>query len=124
MPDSRRQLHHQFGETGEVYLSQLAGSPRQLFDVWRQELGLKPLNDAEFAALARVPMLGGEATLLDASGRYTSMQKQVVEDARLLVALVEHAGEITFVKLVARSDEAIAQREAFLGFCAAVQRQP
>lgn len=121
---SNKPLHHTFGADGEVYVSQLGGGLRPMFDIWRSEVGGQPLTDEEFAALPKQAMLGGEALLLDASGQFRSMQGKAIADARLLVAAHEGGGTITFVKLVGRADEVAAQLDSFRSFCAALTRTP
>ena len=45
---SRRILHHTFGANSEVYIGQLGGELRQMLDIWRFELQLEAMTDAEF----------------------------------------------------------------------------
>ncbi|MFM1871777.1 MAG: hypothetical protein RL398_1199 [Planctomycetota bacterium] len=121
---STKPLHHTFGAEGELYVSQLGGGLRPMFDIWRSEVGGQPLTDEEFAALPKQPMLGGDGLLLDASGQFRSMQGKTIADARLLVAAHEGGGTITFVKLVGRADEVAGQLDAFRTFCASLTRTP
>ncbi len=123
-PGSQRLLHHTFGDGGEVYLSQLGGGMRPMLDIWRGEIGVGKLTDEEFAAVAKVPMLGGEASLLDVAGHFRSMGGKEIQGARLLVAALEQDGMIVFAKLVGRAEEVAAQRAPFLAFCASLRRQP
>lgn len=124
VPGSQRLLHHSFGDGGEVYVSQLGGGMRAMLDIWRGEVGADKASDAEFAAVGKVAMLGGEASLLDVAGNYRSMSGKQIEGARLLVAALEQGGAITFVKLVGKAADVEAQRPAFLAFCGSLRRQP
>ncbi|HEX5053804.1 MAG TPA: hypothetical protein VFZ65_18635 [Planctomycetota bacterium] len=119
-----RPLHHTFGTDGEVYVSQLGGGLRPTLDIWRGEVGLAAMSDAEWNALPKVPMLGGEATLLDVSGDFHSMSGKQIAGARLLVVTLLEGGTITFAKLVGPAAEVEAQRAPFLKFCASLRRAP
>ncbi|MEO6596975.1 MAG: hypothetical protein ABIP94_19690 [Planctomycetota bacterium] len=122
--ESSRPLHYTFGTDGEVYLSQLGGGLRPMLDIWRGEVGLAAMTDAEWNALGKAPMLEAQATLLDVAGDFHSMTGKQIAGARLLVATLLEGGSITFVKLVGAKDEVEAQRPAFLQFCASLRRTP
>ena len=121
---SSKWLHHTFGTEGEVYVSQLGGSARGSVDIWRGEMGLAAPTEAEFGALPKVPMLGGEAILIDASGDHKSMTGKQLPGARMLVAAQENGGTIVFCKLIGKAADVEAQRAAFLAFCASLRRTP
>lgn len=121
---SSKPLHHTFGSDGEVYVSQLGGTPRQMLDIWRGELGLQPLTDAEFGALPKTQMLGGEGVLLDMRGHYRGMTGKEIADAGMLIAVVENTGSTVFCKLVASASDCVAQRKAFESFCGSLRRLP
>ncbi|HEX6814021.1 MAG TPA: hypothetical protein VF384_20525, partial [Planctomycetota bacterium] len=121
---SHRALHYTFGSEGEVYLSQLGGTLRPTLDIWRGELGLGAMSDAEYQALSKVKMLGGEGTLLDVAGDFRSMSGKEIAAARLLVAALVDGGSITFVKLVGKATEVEAQREGLLQFLGSLRRTP
>lgn len=124
VPGSQRLLHHSFGAEGEIYVSQLGGGLRPMLDIWRGEVGAGPATDEQFAAVGKVPMLGGEAALLDVAGDFRSMSGKEIPGARMLVAALEDGGSITFAKLVGRAADVEAQRPAFLEFCASMRRRP
>ncbi|HEU4417654.1 MAG TPA: hypothetical protein VFT55_01875 [Planctomycetota bacterium] len=121
---SHRVLHYTFGSDGEVYMSQLGGTLRPTLDIWRGELGLPAMSDGEFQALPKVPMLGGEGTLLDAAGNFQSMSGKQIAGARVLIGALVEGGSITFVKLVGKAAEVEAQREGLLQFLASLRRTP
>ena len=122
---STKALHHTFGADGEVYVAQLGGDVRAMFDIWRGEVGLRtPLSDAEAKGLPVVPMLGGEGQLLDVRGDWQGMSGKQVAGARMLVAARTEGGAIVFVKLVGKAADVETQVEAFKGFCNSLRRAP
>lgn len=121
---STKPLHHTFGSDGEVYVSELGGTAKQMFDVWRSELGQQPLSDAEFEALPKVPMLGGQAHLLDQKGHYRGMTGKEIADAGMLIAVVQDGGSTVFCKLLGQAADVQAQRAAFEAFCKSLKRKP
>lgn len=121
---SQRLFHHQFGDGGEVYVSQLGGTMRQMLDIWRGEIvGAGQLSDEQFAAVPKVPMLGQEAWLLDVAGDYRSMGGTQIDGGRLIVAATEADGGILFAKMFGKAEDVEAQRGAFLRFCASLRRR-
>lgn len=119
----RRILHHTFGTRSEVYLSQLGGTMRQSLDIWRAEIGLKEMTDAEFNALPKMLFLGDDAVLMDLSGKFRGMTGIEIPEARLLVAARFDNGTITFCKLVGPKVEVDAQADAFQQFCGSIRRK-
>jgi hypothetical protein len=69
-------------------------------------------------------MLGGEGTLLDASGDFQSMSGKQIPGARVLIGAMVEGSSITFVKLVGKAAEVEAQREGLLQFLASLRRTP
>jgi hypothetical protein len=121
---SPRALHHAFGQGGEVYVAQLGGTIKPMLDMWRGEVSLPALSDAEFTALPKVPMLGGDAVLLDQRGDLRSMTGAEVKGARVLIAVHLGGGTVTFAKLFGRAEDVEAQVEPFKAFCASLRRAP
>lgn len=122
---SQRLFHHQFGDGGEVYVSQLGGSMRQMLDIWRGEIaGAGQLTDEQFAAVPKVPMLGQDAWLLDVAGDYRSMGGTQIDGGRLLVAATEADGGILFAKMFGKAEDVEAMRDGFLRFVASLRRRP
>ena len=121
---SHRMLHHSFGEGGEVYVSQLGVGLRQNLDIWRGEMGLAPATDAEFDAIGKVPMLGGDGVLLELAGDYRSMSTKQIAGAKMMVIAQEQGGSITFAKLVGKAAEVEGQRTGFLRVCESLRRTP
>lgn len=121
--EGRRVLHHTFGQGSEVYVSQLGGTMKQSLDIWRVEMGMGPMSDAEFKALPQALFLGDDAVLMDLSGSYSGMTGAQVADARLLVAARVDGSTITFCKLVGPRVEVGAERDAFIQFCGSMRRK-
>jgi hypothetical protein len=122
---SQRPLHHTFGGDGEVYVSTMGGGGlKPMLDIWRGEMELQPLSDAEFAALPKVAFLGEDSVLLDLSGNFRSMSGKQIQGARMLVAARLDNGAITFAKLVGPAADVAAQLAAFQQFCGSVRRAP
>lgn len=118
----RRMLNHTFGSGSEVYVSQLGGTVRQSFDIWRSEMGLESMTDDEFDALPNTLFLGEDALLMDLTGSFHGMTGSQIKDARLLVAARSDGTSITFCKLVGPRSEVDSQHDAFVQFCGSVRR--
>jgi hypothetical protein len=121
-PGTSRALHHSFGADGEVYLSQLGGGLKPTLDIWRNEMGLGPMSDADFAALPKAAFLGDDSVLLDLSGNFQSMSGKKIDGARMLVAARLDGQTITFAKLIGTAADTGAQVDAFRAFCGSVRR--
>jgi hypothetical protein len=115
-------LRHRFGTEGDCYVGMLGNDLPALLGIWCGDLGAKAPDAAAIAALPRVPMLGGEAVLLDVSGDYKSMSGQTIAGARLLIAARQIDGGVTFAKCIGTAAEVDAQRAAFLAFVASLKR--
>jgi len=112
------------GDGTECYVIRLGGDGGGLagnVNRWRGQLGLDPLDDAGIAALAKVPCLGTEAVLFDATGSYTGMNGEALSSARMLGALVFMPGVSYFVKLVGPTDVVAANVEPFKAFAASLE---
>lgn len=120
--DSRRILHHTFGKSSELYLSQLGGSLKQSLDIWRGEIGMGPLSDAEFAALPKALFLGDDGVMMDLAGTFRGMTGTQIDNARLLVAARLDGTSITFCKLVGPKAEVDDQQDAFTKFCGSIRK--
>lgn len=84
-----------------------AGGARANIDRWRGQLGLAPLDDAQYTGLETVPMLGTNALLVEA----TSGDKG-------LLGVVSCSGDRSvFVKLTGPSSLIATHRGAFLELC-------
>lgn len=120
-PTMHRAINLVTPEGAEAYLSLTRGGPGAVRDNvrrWRvQQLGLPPLDDTAFAALPRVPMLGGEAVLIEASGSFTGMGGGTAQGGWAIHGLVLQRGErVITVKLVGPEEAVRSQHEALLAF--------
>jgi hypothetical protein len=118
-----RALHHTFGSDGEVYVSQLGGGLKPTLDIWRGEVSLQPMSDAEFQALPKAAFLGDDAVLLDLQGNFQSMSGKQIQGARVLVMARVDSNSITFAKLVGPAADVAPQVDAFRTFCGSVRRK-
>jgi len=121
---SSKFLHHRFGTAGEIYVGQLGGDLRPMLDIWRGEMGQGQLDDNGFKTLARTPMLGAEAMVMDLRGDFTSMGGTKIAGARMLVAAARVDGATVFVKCFGPAAEVEQQLGAFAAFCASMERRP
>lgn len=119
---SNKEMHHTFGKSGEVYISALGGDLRQILDVWRVEMQLEPLTDAEWSALPKLPLLGQEGVLMDIAGDYKGMVGNPIQGARMLVGACKDGKATVFVKLFGAADDVAAQKDAFAAFCSSLRR--
>ncbi len=84
-----------------------AGGARANIDRWRGQIGLPPLDDAQYAGLEVVSMLGRSALLVEATSG----------NSGVLGAVVESADRSVFVKLTGPMGQIGRQRAAFLELC-------
>lgn len=119
-----RLLRHRFGTKGECYVGQLGGDLTQMLGIWCGEMSAKTPDAAALAALPKLPMLGGEAVLLDLQGDYQGMGGSSLPGARSLVAALQQGTGITFVKCLGPAAEVEAQRANFLALVKSLRRNP
>ncbi len=117
-----RLLRYQAGEKTEAYLGRIGGDLAALLDVWRGEMGMEAMGQAERDALPKVPMLGGEAVLLELQGEWRGMSGEL-KDAAMLVAAQKQGTGVVFAKMVGPAGTVAAQKQAFLAFCAGLEQQ-
>ena len=117
-----RLLRHRFGKDGECYVGQLGGEIAQMLGVWCGEFAAPVPDAAGIAALPRVPMLSGEAVLLDLKGEHQGMAGQKRPDMRLLVAVRQTEQGIVFCKFLGVAADVELERANFLQFCATLKR--
>ncbi len=84
-----------------------AGGARSNLDRWRGQIGLPALDDAQFAALERVSLLGAPGLLVEASN----------DGAGLLGAVLCAPDRSVFVKLTGPAARVARERTAFLDLC-------
>jgi hypothetical protein len=120
-----RNLDFRIGSASECYVTVLGGDGggvRANLDRWRGEMGLGALSDAEYAALARLPALGVEATLLELRGGFRNvMTGKEIADAMLLGAVALRPEGAVFVKMIGPVAEVEPERQAFAAFCSGLR---
>ncbi|MGE3171259.1 MAG: hypothetical protein AB7O97_01455 [Planctomycetota bacterium] len=117
-----RLLRYRFGTQGELYTGQLGGSLPMMLGIWCAEIGAPTPDAAGIAKLPKVPMLGGEAVLLDLRGDHEGMGGTRIDGARLLVAVVEAGGGVVFAKCLGPAAEVDGVHDAFLTYCKSLRR--
>jgi hypothetical protein len=106
------------------YLSFLQGSAGGLeanVNRWRAQLGAPPLAAAEVAALPKHTLLGREATLVAASGTFTSMDGAPRAGFALLGLIVSEPDGSLFLKFTAPAEVVAAERARFLAFASSLR---
>ena len=78
---------------------------------WRNEMGQAPLNDSDLATLPTMPMLGGEAFVVEAEGSYSSMGSAAESDWAMIGLIRNLQGKAVFIKLVGPKAEVESARD-------------
>lgn len=90
---------------------------------WRGQMGLPELSAAELGALAKLTVLGKEATVVDMVGHFEdSMNGRSIDNARFLGLIVPLDGAMLFVKLTGPEAEVAAAKDAFFAFCQSLRQ--
>lgn len=103
-------------EGAELSVIELAGPAGGIVDNvnrWRKQLGLGPFSEAQVEQMERIPALGTEGYLFDATGSYQGMTGGPVPDARMIGALVIGPDKSYFVKFVGPADVVTREAGAF-----------
>lgn len=117
-----RILYHRFGDGGECYTGQLGGEPDQMLGIWFGEFAKTPPDAAAIAGLPKVPMLDGEAILVDLQGEHQGMTGQKRADMRLLVAVRKTDQGVVFCKCLGKAADVEQAKAGFLQYCATLKR--
>ncbi len=89
---------------------------------WRGQMGLGPIDEAALAALPSRPLLGGDATLVELSGKFGGMGgSAAVEDAKFVGLMRRLPAVSVFVKLVGPAKVVDAEAPRFAAFCASIR---
>lgn len=124
---SMRVVSYRIGEGGEAecYVSVLgggAGGVEANVNRWRDQVGLRPLTPKEVGELPQLDVLGGKATLFEASGAFTGMGGQeAVEGQSILGIIRELEGSVLFVKMVGPESIVAQERDSFVEFCTSLR---
>jgi len=113
-------------EGGECYVTVLSsggGGVGANVNRWRKQFSLEDLSDADIAALPTIPMLGGEAKRVRATGTYMGMRGEANEaNYGLIGALLATPEDSIFVKLLGPEAMVQGQENTFDAFCASLAR--
>jgi len=113
-------FHTDASRTAECYVTLLGGDGGGLLDNvnrWRGQLGAPPLSAGDLRELETVDMLGVEGVLVEATGSYSGMSGEQVENAGLLGAVATLPEGTVFVKMVGEREAVQAAGPAFREFC-------
>lgn len=109
----------------EVTLSVFPGATGGLLanvNRWRTQMSLPPIAEADLAALPRRPMLRGEATYVELTGRYVGMGGTAeIADAKLVGLVRGLPAASVFVKMVGPAKAVDAQADPFRTFCESIR---
>ncbi|WP_018969654.1 hypothetical protein [Rubritalea marina] len=120
VPSTRfRDYNCRFNEDGEVYISIASGGIKENAERWLKQFGSSDAVVVE--ELAGIESMGATGRLIEAQGTFQGMRGITIEDAALLGMMVESAGNLITVKMVAKADEVAAQRENFMAFCRSIE---
>ena len=123
---SMRLVSFEVGAAGEAecYVSVLgggAGGVEANVNRWRQQVGLAALTPKEVDELPQLDVLGGQATLFEASGSFTGMNGQTAKGEQSILGIIRtFASDVLFVKMVGPSELVTSERDNFIAFCASL----
>jgi hypothetical protein len=121
-PAPMRDVNLRVGPEGaaEAFVTVLpggAGGVEANVNRWRQQMNLEPYSSQEIAELQRIPLLEGEAILVDFTGAYSGMSDEVqTEEARLIGAILDDESRSVFIKLVGPTEALDGEKENFIAF--------
>tara|TARA_R110002126_G_scaffold86474_10_gene208739 strand:- start:770 stop:1978 length:1209 start_codon:yes stop_codon:yes gene_type:complete len=109
-------------DLAECYLALAGGDTLTNANRWRQQIGMEAYSAAEFAGLARIPMLGGEGILVEGEGTFTGFGAGPVENAALIGLICSRPGKPTvFVKMTGPVADVHAATEDFMAFAKSLE---
>lgn len=128
-PRSMREVSYSFGtaDEGECYVTVLGGGAGGIeanVNRWRTQIGLGKLTGQEIGELPQLDVLGGKATLFEATGAFTGMGGTEAEaDQTVLGIIRELSGRVLFVKMVGPAELVAEERERFVAFCTSLREE-
>ena len=106
-----RHVTYKTGGSSECYITFLGGrfarDWRANVDRWVGQIGNPRLDDAAFAAMPKIEVLGKSVPMLESHGKNGS----------LLAVLAAQPSRVMFVKLTGTRDDVENQRANFIAFC-------
>jgi len=122
-----REVSFALANGAECYITRLAadaGGLRPNIDRWCKQLGREPLDDAAFAALEKVSVLGQTVPVLDLEGTFTGMDGVPRTGQGLLGVACIRAGDSVFVKLIGPEPVVRAEHANFVAFVKSLGEHP
>ncbi|PCJ53364.1 MAG: hypothetical protein COA70_08660 [Planctomycetota bacterium] len=116
-------LHPAGNANADCFVSVLGGDGGGLaanLNRWRKQIGLEDASDAEIAALPKVKLLGGDASLLQLEGSFVGMGNEAQDDWALTGVIVSTPQATIFVKMTGPAALLQAEHERFLSFVSSV----
>jgi hypothetical protein len=105
----------QRAEAAVIAFPGMGGTDLQFVNLWRDQLGLAPLTEAELPKLVQPASIGGaDGKLFDITGATKSGDAPAAE--RIIVGLQKQDGVSWFIKLTGPAALVEQQKPAFLGF--------
>lgn len=124
-PRTMRDINLRSTGGAECYLTLTTGGEAALrgnVDRWRAQVGLGPINDADYAALERAPLLGGQAMVVTAEGSFTGMGGGEAQPGWAIHGLVmARDDQVLTLKLVGPAAVVAADHAAMLALAASLR---
>jgi len=134
-PKGLRLANFNLGSQGEAecYVTILGGAGGGVemnVNRWRAQMGLDPATENEIAGLPKIPMLNGEAVLVELTGQYGSSDQihttpnAVRQDYALLGAILIRDADAVFVKMTGPAEIVRNERDNFIKFTGSLTMEP
>ena len=91
---------------------------------WRNEMGQEPLKEGDLATLPTMPMLGGDAYVVEAEGSYSSMGSTAESDWAMIGLIRNLDGKAVFIKLVGPKAEVESARAGIEFLAQSLKERP
>lgn len=125
-PTTTRQINISIASRPEVecYLAILpgrAGGGLANVNRWRGQMGLEPIDEAQFAALPTASLLGKPGVFVDLEGSFTGMGGPVQDGWRMAGMIAESGGMTAFLKMTGPTDDVGAELESLHAFARSIR---
>lgn len=114
-----RLFNYRFGEGsqgGEVYVTKAGGGVLPNANRWLKQFGQPELDSTD--GLPTVKLLGVDAVVISASGRFNGGMGQEVQDNAAVLGVIAGSGDsLVTVKMLGPAELVAAERERLLKFC-------
>ena len=123
---SMRLLSYKMGEQTECSVIALGGDGGGLLpnlNRWRGQVGHPEIAEEDLASMEQVQVFGAATPLLELRGEFSdAMTRRSFDDAFFLGVVAVQPQQAFFVKLTGPYEEAQPHRQAFIEFCASLER--